>query len=58
LAGGVLEDLLQVSKSEVPKILPEAVRTRSCEPSWEYQTRSMGPVARPARERSIRVLPI
>jgi hypothetical protein len=57
-AGGIPAAGCQVSKSWVAKILPAGVRSNNWEPSAEYHTRSTGPEAKPARERSIKALPI
>jgi hypothetical protein len=48
----------QDSKSAVAQTFPEAVRMYNWDPSCEYQARSTGPVARPAKPRSIAALPM
>jgi|SRR5579863_1312985 hypothetical protein len=56
-AGTALWEGFQVSKSALSKTRPESVWIIK-EPVAEYQTRSTGPVARSARERSMAELPI
>src|SRR5271168_3348679 len=58
-AGGAVDvEAFQVSKSWVSKVFPENVVAYRVPPSGEYQTRSTGPPASPAREKSTRELPM